>query len=96
MLQKGRPRLCSPFPKKLPLLISTANSLGAWAGAGAQTFPRLCFAAGPQDTGRQITGTESSPTTRFMNYSAWEASALRRGKSKDKENVQKVHKDKCL
>ena len=54
----------------------------------------LCFWT--QDTGRQRTGTESSPTTRFMNYSAWEASALRRGKGRDKENVQKVHKDKCL
>lgn len=37
-----------------------------------------------QDTGRQRTGTASSPTTHFMNYSAWEASVLRRGKGRDK------------
>lgn len=63
-----------------------------WISDISQTM----FCCWTQDTGRQRTGTDSSLTTRFMNYSAWEASALRKGKGRDKENVQKVHKDKCL
>lgn len=59
-------------------------------------IPQTVFCRWTQDTGRQRSGTQPSPTARFMNYSAWEASALRKGKSRDKENVQKVHKDKCL
>lgn len=88
------------FPKKLPLLLSapstTPNLLWGLDWGWGSDISQTMFCCWTQDTSRQRTGTDSSLTTRFMNYSAWEASALRKGKGRDKENVQKVHKDKCL
>lgn len=38
-----------------PLDLHPPNSSGAWAEAGAQTFPRLCSAAGPKtQAGREL------------------------------------------
>lgn len=97
MLQKGRPRLRPLFPRVVPLWISTPTSFGAWAGRGLRHFPDCVLLLDPRcrQAGRDL-GQSQAPSTCFMNYSAWEASALRRGKCRDKENVQKVHKDKCL
>lgn len=78
-----------------PLDLHPQTPPGPGLRLGLRHFPD-CALLLDQDTGRQRAGMESSPSTRFMNYSAWEASALRRGKGRDKENVQKVHKDKCL
>lgn len=63
MIQKARLRLSSSFPKKLPLTFHPRpNFLQAWTGAGSQTFPRLCSAAGPKtQAGRELGQTQVSP-----------------------------------